>query len=276
MGSCGLSANSLLSPFIRASLDQIRTVPELLNFNALNNPNHPFCIQTLKTSDGSSPTFLEITFAQLKEAVLRCSAWLTANIGELSPPRKDHTNRVVRCFPVALLVDSNVGLLIHEYGLMCLGVPVLLLSARLSPSAISHLLVKTAAKAIIVSPRSRGIAAEALSLDSSAEEPCTLYLQSQYESFLQPGVVQNVPDKSLFVPHHYISETDRNVLILHSSGTTGLPKPIYTSHRYSLSFPACHAFSSEEEAQSLTLSTLPLYHVGIAVYNYLCLLTWPN
>ena len=255
------SVHSPLVPFTRARLDEIRTVPELLQFNALNNPDHLFCIQARKAAEDQTPVFLDVTFAQLKDAVLRCSTWLTTNLVGLSPPCKDHTNNTVKCPPVALLVDSNVGLLLHEYGLMYLGVPVLLLSARLSPTAISHLLQKTAAGAIIVSPRMRGTAAEALSILESTSSTPRLYLQCPYEIFLNTEDTKSQPKERLPDPKHFVSETDRNVLILHSSGTTGLPKPIYTSHRYSLSFPACHAFVSEEEAQSLTLSTLPLYHV---------------
>ena len=67
--------------------------------------------------------------------------------------------------------------------------------------------------------------------------------------------------QSICQPGYDGGDGDRNVLILHSSGTTGLPKPIYTSHKYLLSFVTCHAFQSEDSAQGLNLSTLPLYHV---------------
>ncbi|KAM5346094.1 hypothetical protein ACJ41O_009099 [Fusarium nematophilum] len=49
-------------------------------------------------------------------------------------------------------------------------------------------------------------------------------------------------------------------LILHSSGTTGLPKPIYLTPRYILGYAACHEINVDEEACSTSLSTLPLYH----------------
>ncbi len=139
---------------------------------------------------------------------------------------------------------------------------MLLLSARLSPVAIHHLLVKTAAKAIIVSPRLKNLAEEGLLLFSPTGDPSTLYAQNNYELFLSQDPDTTYSDQSVCIPGHYIGESDRNVLILHSSGTTGLPKPVYTSHRYLLSFTTCHEFCNGEEALGLNLSTLPLYHVS--------------
>lgn len=59
-----------------------------------------------------------------------------------------------------------------------------------------------------------------------------------------------------------VLEDDRNVLILHSSGTTGLPKPIYLAHRYMLGYATCHEFpeTDDQTLRGVTLSTLPLFH----------------
>ena len=51
-------------------------------------------------------------------------------------------------------------------------------------------------------------------------------------------------------------------LYLHSSGTTGLPKPIALAHRYPLTYAACHRLKEHEAEGRLNVSTLPLYHVG--------------
>jgi acyl-CoA synthetase (AMP-forming)/AMP-acid ligase II len=134
---------------------------------------------------------------------------------------------------------------------------VLLLSARLSPTAIHHLLKNAAATAIIASPRLQNIAREGLSLFTPEDVSPVLYVQKPYESFLG-GTDANA---SICAPWHYVGESDRDVLILHSSGTTGLPKPIYTSHTYLLGFTACHNFANNEQAQGLNVSLLPLYHV---------------
>ena len=138
---------------------------------------------------------------------------------------------------------------------------MLLLSARLSPTAIHHLLAKTATRAIIVSPRLKNIAEEALSIFSSAEPKPASHVQAVFTSFLAAQGNQDDEDAGICKTGYYIGKNDRNVLILHSSGTTGLPKPIYQSHMWLLSFATCHDFSTDVEALSLSLSTLPLYHV---------------
>lgn len=87
-----------------------------------------------------------------------------------------------------------------------------------------------------------------------------------YESFLVLSGNTNQGERSVCGPDHYINETDRSVLILHTSGTTGLPKPIYTSHKHVLCFTVCHDFKNEEEVHGLNVSTLPLYHVSSASF----------
>lgn len=97
------------------------------------------------------------------------------------------------------------------------------------------------------------------SIPSEKHRP-TFYQQEPFEAFLNDGNAD--PDRALCLPHHYLEDTDRNVLILHSSGTTGMPKPIYSSHRYLLGFAACHNFVDLAQAQAPNVSTLPLYHVS--------------
>lgn len=129
----------------------------------------------------------------------------------------------------------------------------MLLSARLSAVAIAHLLEKTGAQDIIVSARARGTVDEARDFLSSE---LRIHSQTPYEEFLVPKKGDVVERCDL------VEETDRNVLILHSSGTTGLPKPIYHGHKYLLGYAGCHLLPDEGVVRRTNLSTLPLYHVG--------------
>ena len=131
-----------------------------------------------------------------------------------------------------------------------------------------HLLVKTSACALVVSPSLRYTAREAIDLIKPDELSVALH-QSAHVSALLNGSEQAVRDDSntrLTEPGYNLGADDTNVLLLHSSGTTGLPKPVYTSHTHLMSFANCHEFENQEEAEKLTFSTLPLYHVSFSLF----------
>lgn len=123
-----------LRPFIKAPINlyptaddetgYIRSLPELIEFNAKENPNHLFCIQARKQADSSTFSGLPLTNSQLKDAVLRCVSWLKENVEELRLPSVNEDGIIVKGPPIALFMESDVGLLLHQYALMSLGVPV--------------------------------------------------------------------------------------------------------------------------------------------------------
>lgn len=288
--------------FIRPSISlhegqgDVQSIPDLVDFHAKFNPHHTFCIQAQKTESGDDPSFLDVTYSMLKQAILRCQEWLHETVAELQLPlplpqededEQHHRRSVVKGAPIAIFMDSNVGLVIYIFALMGLCVPVVLFSTRLSSEAVKHLLRRTRTRAILVSSRLRSIAEEALALwdeDESngndavnGQENIPLpvqYSPASYEEFLTPissssssGMRGDVSPPS----QHYVSATDCDVLILHSSGTTGLPKPIYTSHRHYLSFALCHEFTNDEQMLSPTLSTSPLFHVSLRTSSHIYL-----
>jgi len=120
--------------FQRASFDsscppengQIRTIPELIEYNARVNPNHPFCLQAQKSTDlfAKKLELLTITHLQLKNAILRCSEWFKESIEGLELPKISSGGKITKGRPVALFIGSDVGMLFHLFALMGLGVPV--------------------------------------------------------------------------------------------------------------------------------------------------------
>jgi acyl-coenzyme A synthetase/AMP-(fatty) acid ligase len=234
-----------------------RSLPELIDFHARVNPGHRFCIQARIDAD---VPLLDVTYAQLKHAILCCQSWLCENVAgiQMENGTKDR--------PVGLLMDSDLTLVIYLFALMGLGVPTVLLSTRLSAEAVRHLVQRTRTSTILVSARLDGTADEAISSwDANDSSPPSKYYPAAYKNFLTEKASSSsaLSQSNVSRRNHFVSEADCNVLILHSSGTTGLPKPIYTSHRHYLSFALCHEFKNEEEMLSPVLSTSPLFHVGI-------------
>ena len=103
----------------------IQTVPELIEHNALHNPHHRFCIQAQKqVQDATGPRLLSISHLQLKRAIARCQTWLMNSIDEVQLPSSGHDGWVSKGQPVTLFLESDVGLLIHLFASIALGVPV--------------------------------------------------------------------------------------------------------------------------------------------------------
>ncbi|EFW13279.1 putative NRPS-like protein biosynthetic cluster [Coccidioides posadasii str. Silveira] len=257
-----------------------RSLPELVEFHARFNPGHMFCRQARKEDSNSSDyEFVNVDYSLLKQAILNCQEWLRATVAELQFPCENENYTIIRGPPIALFMSSHVTLVIYIFALMGMGVPVVLLSTRLSPMAINHLLGRTASEAILVSPRLNPVVQEAAVLHitqkmtrddgqsdhvSLPPKKHTVAFPSQYNppSFdeIREEVSREPRSGTIIHPLHYISEADCNVLVLHSSGSTGLPKPIYTSHRHYFSFALCHELSTHEEILSPTMSTSPLFH----------------
>ena len=140
-------------------------------------------------------------------------------------------------------------------------IQALLLSARLSPAAIAKLLKDTKAAAIVVSQCLSRNAEEALASWEDVETTPRTYAQSSTEGWLNRAHDDRIDlDKSICAPLHHGEPGDRNVLILHSSGTTGLPKAIRHSHKFLLMFADCHNLQAPQ-AEGLNVSSLPLFHV---------------
>ncbi|KAL8850362.1 MAG: hypothetical protein Q9221_004682 [Calogaya cf. arnoldii] len=163
-------------------------------------------------------------------------------------------------------MEGNVVMTVHVLSLIGLGVPVVLLSARLCSLSVGHLLKTTGAKSVLVSPRLRSVVTEALTSGGNDEEfrVSEIKICDPAASDVIFASSKDRLDGNIAHTNHYNSETDSDVLVLHSSGSTGLPKPVYCSHRHLLGFACCHDFVSDQIAQGLVISTSPLFHVSIA------------
>lgn len=246
----------------------IRTIPELIEYNAKVNPDALFCVQALKPQDEQTRRASQVTVRQLRNAVWQCSGdfrgWL---VGIDDSSSSDEVQTHVKPDPVALLLDSDIGLVIHLFSLLSLGVPAILLSPRLNPASIQHLLTTLKAQAVITSSRHAETVKAAFETTSNeygrggtkiqVARPFEDYLCEVWQGKALPA------DDTICAPRHFLSESDHNVIILHTSGTTGFPKPVHQPHKMLLGYACCHRPTEAEDIEGLNLSMLPLYHVGL-------------
>ncbi|KAL8680911.1 MAG: hypothetical protein Q9186_002923 [Xanthomendoza sp. 1 TL-2023] len=124
---------------------------------------------------------------------------------------------------VALLGPTNIEWIATFYGLLRAGFAVLTLSPRLSAKAIVNLMSETQCESIIHpdAPQLLRVVDQAKSL--AAIQTISMMSRTAFDRPLtdEPPLARDI-DKN--------KEAERLVVILHSSGSTGLPKPIYTNH----------------------------------------------
>ncbi|KAF9257799.1 acetyl-CoA synthetase-like protein [Marasmius fiardii PR-910] len=227
----------------------VNGLPELIAWNAKHNGDLVFGRQ-LRAGERSS--YHEITFAQLHNAVERCSAWLvSSNVTKGRGPGEDLPS------PVGILLGSDIGIFIYMAALLRIGTPVLLLSARLTSVAVAHLFKSTSASSILYSHQ---VSRTIQHLESTEGDNTRFQLAPGYESFLD--VSANDDLRKSHIPPLYVHTVrhELGAVIMHSSGTTGLPKPIYHAPAYILGYAACHNLPLPSVPFGYNVSTLPLYH----------------
>lgn len=258
----------------------IRSVVELIDFNAENNPSHLFCLQIELHNNDGKPALLRITYKIFQHMIKQCQNWIEDHIPEARQAiaKGNHPGSCVKKSAIAILVDSDLGLLVHLFALMGLGIPVrqqntihqnfrlqskvVILSTKLSIPAIVSLLSQTHCKIIITSTRLESAVVQKLALHLDAVR---YYTHLSYNYFLKSLKGDTQAPSRIAQINHYVADGDRNVLILHSSGTTGLPKAVPQSHRYLLNFAPLSSFDFDpsglsQRNQTMSFSVLPLFH----------------
>ena len=152
---------------------------------------------------------------------------------------------------VALLGLSTLDYLLSQVSLARMGCAVLILSVRLNLDAFAHLLKETDCRVVVVSP----------TFKQTMEQ-----VKAEYVPDLQIVPIATVEHRADIVPHvpykteRTAADADRTVWIIHSSGSTGYPKPIRTSNKAAISNYVNHP-------SEFTLCTMPLFH-GQGLNNF--------
>ncbi|KIV99895.1 uncharacterized protein PV09_08558 [Verruconis gallopava] len=210
-----------------------RSLSGLLFSLVESNPDAPLI--GYPSSPSSASDYIFYTPAQVHRLAKKASTiFISRNIKAHTDPDVDKV--------VALLAPSNFDYIVAVFTLIRLRCTILLLSNRLATEAYLNLLDKTNCHDIIVSKSMSKIGEEIV----RARPMNVVELPTRDECDLVPEAVDQLPPE----PH---SISERTAFIIHSSGSTGLPKPIFQSHR------ACLMNYTGGNGHR-ALVTLPLYH----------------
>jgi thioester reductase-like protein len=206
-----------------------RTLDELLRQRAATMPDTP--IAAYPTS--AAPESYELhTARQLDEYATRAAHRYDQAFGHRERNSPEHV--------VALLATSDLDYLVALFALGRLGLTPLLLSTRLSPEAIVSLLEKTGCTEIVHSMAQRERVDAVTKLRPVKAAPlCTDY--------------KTGPVHELRLDLDPELETKTACNILHSSGSTGFPKPIRNIHKN-------YIYNASFNLGMKGFITLPLFH----------------
>jgi long-subunit acyl-CoA synthetase (AMP-forming) len=251
--SPALVRNTFIRPHLNLGYSKnlpsgVNSLPELIAFNAVRNPEHIFGVQ-IRLGNISPCT---ISFQQLQFAVLNASTWLVK-----SGVTTGRSSRKQKIPPVGILLGSDITIFMYMAALLRIGTPVLCLSARLSPAAIAHLITQTSPSAILIDGQVRRAVFETRSILKGGPVPSPQFFDAlSYLDLTSPvSDMASIPPAYSKFRYH-----DLDAIIMHSSGTTGLPKPIFHSQTYPLIYASCHRLPEQREPFRFCVSTLPLYH----------------
>jgi hypothetical protein len=95
--------------------NSINSLPELIYHNAIYNGEKVFCIQGHDDLEHSRP----ISFRELDDAISACSSWVEEKLGTSNGAPDSSVKQ-----PVALYLESDVGLFIYIATMLASNIPV--------------------------------------------------------------------------------------------------------------------------------------------------------
>ncbi|GAA5802331.1 hypothetical protein HPULCUR_007795 [Helicostylum pulchrum] len=166
---------------------------------------------------------------------------------------------------VSFISDHNVNYLIAMLALLKLRVTMLSISPRNCEAAIINLLEKTQSKLVITSTKYESIAKASASQVPNVN---LLVIDTAFniEALVKKPLHHNY--KNLLDTNFSDEDITKTALIIHSSGSTAFPKPIYLSNKYL--FNMLHPFHvnngekggpSKVDHNDSFLSCTPLFHI---------------
>ncbi|KAI8879659.1 acetyl-CoA synthetase-like protein [Backusella circina FSU 941] len=165
------------------------------------------------TEENGKPGYSSLTYSQINRISANLACEWHKNI---------YNNKAI-----AILFDHSSDLLISMLAVLKLRIPLLVLSPRNSKAAISNLLRTTKCSLLIVGDKYKKIGEDS----ANNVQECGFLSVSEYNlKFLAQQPLNDLV--STVLDNHFDDcDLDKISLILHSSGTTGFPKPVPLSNR---------------------------------------------
>lgn len=243
-----MDSASLLAPFehrwsVNALIDDVLEVGRDL-----------VCVSFIRSTEPFE--WQHVTGAQLDQCLRAATAYYAKHVGVRRPGQP--------CRQIGLLSDSTFDLLITQMAMIRLGHGVVLISPNNSVPAIVHLLKATKSTNLIFSTDKHDDARQAHELllqeQDSKLEIVQLYLVQ--EAIRLDQLPPPTTKKDPFQPQvSYQQQAQEAAFTLHSSGSTGFPKPYTYTHQTYLVIVADYMPYD-------ALCTAPIYH------GFACAVAW--
>ncbi|KAJ8588016.1 acetyl-CoA synthetase-like protein, partial [Rhizopogon salebrosus TDB-379] len=192
--------------------------------------------------------YIKYTFAELDASASLLAHYLRDNELLNGRSKGDTTSKMT----VGLLGVSNISYVVTEMALYRMGYCVLFLSPNNSPPAIAHLLTVTNAAHMIVQDVLLPSATAAL---AHLSDPSSVTIINQPSPEVFSSASRSLyPEKTRWDPVlDWKDEFLLPVTVIHSSGSTGFPKPIIATNKAAIG-------NCVMNFGLTSLTTLPLYH----------------
>ncbi|KAI5121945.1 hypothetical protein M0805_002017 [Coniferiporia weirii] len=246
------------STFIQPPLDFSLSFPALFDWQAKNSPAHPLFV-----FDDESGSERKIFWDEAVQGIHRATRLVRENVGKY--PQSDSNGKP----PLIAVLASSDTITFFSFiaGVMRTGWTLFPISTRNSAPAVAALLSQTKASHLFVSaePSTQSLANAALNQLDSATAIKKLKMPVFEDLFPTEG-----RDPS-FRPEPLADvDMDALALILHSSGTTAFPKPIYFTQKSLIVNSSFPCFGETDLAGSIfAVHAVPMFHaMGMILVLY--------
>ncbi|KDQ59731.1 hypothetical protein JAAARDRAFT_192204 [Jaapia argillacea MUCL 33604] len=229
----------------------VPTLNALLFERVKSSPDLPIIAEPAYDVPPSSPAFYTPhSYAYLYLRVSRLAKWFVDQGILRARQTEDGNDDVI----VALLCQSGWEYVVLEMAIMKLGWSCVLLSTNNSVPALSHLIKSTGTTHLFYDRR---IPALRISAEGAVEGSTKMVLRPSPDpaSYEDDSVTLEMSDSPVYRSAIFAtkSEADLRAFCVHSSGSTGFPKPIWITHRASVA-------NITNNFNLKGFITLPLFH----------------